>query len=280
MLFIYVILLINNTYSIISSEERISPIHNIPNFKEIIEMIKSNDKSDFDKIVQKYISEFGYDNIKVKTSLNNDSEITEDDKKLVEYFDNITDVEAIEKEIEKLTMLKQKILRLKQIISLTHNTLIEEYGFGKFISDYAKYKRFLTYPQSNHGNGFRMRNRNEFHTQKQYDEFMKPITPEFIELNSYFIDSINDYSKSRRNKIDTTIQHINSCYYQYIEYEKNNHKLPSNFTPDTDVILQLYSTMYFNKKMKTHLSNFTNKNGSEQQIITKMTYAYSKILFI
>jgi hypothetical protein len=280
MLFIYVILLINNTYSIISSEERILHIDNTPNYKDIVEIIKSNDKSDFDKIVQKYISEFGYDNIKVKTSiLKNDLEITEDDKKLVEYFDNITDVEAIEKEIEKLTMLKQKILHLKQIIATTNITFTEEYNFGKFISDYAKYKRFLKYPQSKHGNGFRMRNRNEFRTQEQYDEFMKPITPEFIELNSYFMDNNNDYSKSIRHKIDTNIQHINSCYHTYIQYEKNNHKLPSNFTPDTDVILQLYSTMYFNKKMNSHLTNFTTKNGTEEKLITKLTYAYSKILF-
>lgn len=46
---------------------------------------------------------------------------------------------------------------------------------------------------------------------------------------------------------------------------------------DTDVILQLYSAMYFNKKMNTHLTSFIKNNGTEEELITKLTYVYSKL---
>ena len=258
MLFIYVILLLNNTYLIISSEDKINQIHNTPDYKDIIEIIKSNDKSDFDKLVKEYVDNYGYD--KVKTSiLKDDTKITEDDKKLVEYFDNITDVETIEKEIEKLTMLKQKIIHLKNIISLTHNTLIKEYGFGKFISDYTKYQRFLTIAHKI--------------TSSRLQERVKEIENLPNEENQLF----NYFTPQKCDKIRDIIYDISGKYHTYIQYEITNHKLPEKFIHDTDVILQLYSTMYFNKKMNSHLTNFTTKNGTEEQLITKLTYAYSKL---
>ena len=263
MFFIYVILLINNTYSIISSEDKINQIHNTPNFKEIIEIIKSNDKSDFDKLVKKYVDEFGYDNIKVKTSeiSKYDSTITEDDKKLVEYLDNMTNIDIIEQEIQKLTMLKQKILHLKQIIATTNITFTEEYNFGKFVSDYAKYKRFFTIAQKI--------------TSTRHRERLQEIENLPIEENQLF----NYFTPQKCDKIRDIIYDISGKYHTYIQYEITNHKLPSNFTHDTDVLLQLYSTMYFNKKMNSHLTNFITKNGTEEQLITKLIYAYSKILF-
>ena len=260
MLFIYVILLINNTYSIISSEDKINQIHNTPDFKEIIEIIKSNDKSDFDKIVKKYIDEFGYDNIKVKNNnLNNINLITEDDKKLVEYFDNITDIETIEKEIEKLTMLKQKLIQLQNIVQQTSLTKVEEYEVGKFISDYTKYQMFFTIAQKI--------------TSSRLQERVKQIENLPIEENKLF----NYFTPQKCDKIRDIIYDISGKYHKYIQYEITNHKLPEKFIHDTDVILKLYSTMYFNKKMNSHLSNFTTKNGTEQQLITKLTYAYSKL---
>lgn len=216
MIYIYILLLINNTYLLISSEDRINEIHNIPDYKDIIDIIKCSDKSEVDKIVQKYITEFGND--KVKTSTYNNI-ITEDDKKIIEYIDNYNNSEIIEKEIQKLTMLKQKILHLKNIIQSTKLEKIKEYGFGKFISDYS--------------------------------------------------NKTGLYSKF--------IIEISESYIKYIRYEISKNQLPENFIYDNDVILQLYSTMYFNKKMKQHLTNFINKNGTEEQITTKLTYAYSKL---
>jgi hypothetical protein len=268
MLFIYAILLINNTYLILSSEDRINliQIHDITNYKDIIEIIKINDKLEHDKIIKKYIEEFGSDNVKTATFCNNN--ITEDDKQLIQYIDNITDIDTIENEIKKLTMLKQKILHLQNIIKSTTINQIEEYGLGKLISDYPKYQRFIDLSNTHS----LPQRRNKFNNNIGNNEI--------TELSNYFssIITINNNHQSRAEIIRQLINEIQRTYSYYIQYEINKKHLPNNFIYDTDVIIQIYSTIYFNKKMKKHLENFTNKNGSEQQIITKITYAYSKLI--
>lgn len=266
MLFIYTILLINNTYLILSSEERISHIHNTPNYKDIIEITQTKDKSDFDKIVKKYVDEFGNDKVKTSIIIN----ITEDDKKLIEYIDNITDVEVIENEIKKLTMIKQKLIQLENMIKHTSNTQVNEYGLGKFMSDYAKYKR-LEKLREIHQNPPHQTRRNNNNI----------VNDEMTELSNYFqnnIININGHQNSKYQIILGFIMDISDKYHQYIEYEISKNNLPSSFIRDTDVIVQLYSTMYFNKKMKSHLENFIKKNGSQEQITSKIIYAYSKII--
>lgn len=261
MFYIYIILLINNNYLILSSDERINGIHNTPDYKDIIEIIKSNDKSDFDKIVKKYIEEFGDDKVKTSTPNNN---ITEEDRHIFEYIDNITD---IEKEIQKLTMLKQKIIHLKNIIQSTKLPHIEEYGIGKFISDYAKYQRYIKLSEENRDILSQMT------IQRKIQQLIQTLPSEMQTLYLYFTNQ----KDNKLVKIREIIQEISSSYATYINYEINNKHLPDNFIMDTDVILQLYSAMYFNKKMNTHITSFIKNNGTEEELITKLTYAYSKL---
>ncbi len=265
--YIYIILLINNTYLIISSEDRINQIHNTPDYKDIIEIIKCNDNYEFDKIVKKYIEEFGNDKIKISTHNNN---ITEDDTHIFKYIDNITD---IEKEIKKLTMIKQKIIHIKHIINTTKLPHIEEYGVGKFISDYAKYQRFIKLSEENRDIISQMT------IQRKIQQFIQTLPTEMQTLYLYFVDinNLHNHKNNKLVKIRDLIQEIGSSYNTYIRYEINNKHLPEHFIMDTDVILQLYSTLYFNKKMNSHLTNFIKNNGTEEQLITKLTYAYSKL---
>ncbi len=278
MLFIYIILLVNNTYLIISSEDRISEIHNTPNYKDMIEMIKTNDKSDFDKIVKKYVDEFGND--KVKTSIINN--ITEDDKNIMEYFDNITDVNAIENEIKKLRMLNQKLIQLEIIVQQTSLNQIKEYGVGKFISDYAKYQKFMKPETKDIIRRMSYRHISSRRNPQNNDNINNNnlnndnINNEILELVNYF--TTNQEPNQIFENMQSMLSILQSNYNNYIQYEINKKLLPSNFLGDGDVIIQIYSTMYFNKKMKSHLENFIKKNGSKEQLITKIIYAYSKLL--
>ncbi len=102
------------------------------------------------------------------------------------------------------------------------------------------------------------------------------LNNEILELVNYF--TTNQEPNHIFENMRSMLYILQSNYNNYIQHEIKKKYLSNNFIHEQDIIIQLYSTMYFNKKMKSHLENFIKKNGSEEQLTTKIIYAYSKLI--
>ena len=273
MIYIYIILLINNKYNILYSENSLIQSENITNFKKLVDIIQTEDQMDIDKIVKQYMFRYGIDNVRggsyVKPkleewmikSLENEFELLRNSKskefkdknfmdlsRLEEEVEKISNMDRIEKEINKYSKIRQIMLKIKlEISSTTVNGIetidkfIEEQQKHQFYSQkYNKYEKMIE--QYN-----KLRNSDVINNQEfiKLDIQIKTLTQElFADPKSIF------YNMFKIDNIDRIDFRNTRSLSKLRLYEQNN----ANF----DRIIQDISRCYH---------NYLNYIGKEEQIV-------------
>ncbi len=257
MTFIYILLLINNSHLIVSSKEPIGINNKLPEYIKIIDTIENSEDLDIHYIIEKYC--IGLD-VKYGEYKNNQFVELEIEKKVDFNFNT----SIIDQEIKKYQELRQIVINYQHIISITNMDHIEEYGFGKFISDYNKYQEFIKLQEKFD------QNINDLRRNRQVDT---KSDSNLIQLQTYFAENIK--GQRRTHHINILNDSINRNYNYYIQYKIDRNLLPKHYIIESELMIKLYELNYFNKKMKKELSEFFAKNGSSDEIIKKLTYLYS-----
>ncbi len=263
MIYIFVALLLNNhvlvNYSNINET-------NIPNLKEILETIETNDIMDVDKTVKKYMLTYGIDKVRggsyksevledwqVK-SLENELKLLKpikDTTKLDEFINNYNK-DNIDDAINHVILFRKRILKLKEMDKLT------EFNFNldNIIIALKKYDEYteLNKDCQKYNNQYPRRHNLDSLTR---DKLIK-IKQEMKELTEEITKLINKQS------INDIFHEINTAYGHYLRYIDNNN------SHDDDNIIKLYSTKIFNTEVKQKIKEFKSPFGStEEEILEK-----------
>jgi hypothetical protein len=317
MIYIYIILLINNKYMVLYSENSLIQSENITNFKKLIDIIQTEDKMEIDKIVKQYMFQYGIDNVRggsydkqkleewMIKSLENEFELLRNSKskefkdkdfmnlsRLEEEVEKISNnhLERIDKEINKYSKIRQMMLKIK--LEIVSTSIRDVESFDKFIDEYEnyqlylpKYKEFeLLIEQYNHFRNSRFRNN---------QEVMKLENQIKILINQLFADSKSSFY----NMIDIRNIVIESIRYDVRKspIEKFNSKIPDisrcyhNYLSyigktdqifETDILCQLYQLQIFNLENKKKLDRLIKENGSEDDILLKLNSLYKEKLAV
>ncbi len=270
MFYIYVLLLVNNNVLIISSDVSLNKIVNLPEFIEIKEIVKNEDKeyikAKFNTIIIEYKSngkEKGFeviDNLELEESISDETII----KAL--YSD---DISSLEKEIEYLLDIRQRMLKLENLIKSTAIKLDDlldgsGYSIAKFQTEKAKLVQYAK-------NGLELYQKHEWvmaYRRGKYHLLDDKIIQKFRE-HEQDTDNFN-IVKRDITQIESRISQLYSIYLQ-------NNKLSNNFY-EPDIILQAYTVKHYNNNLKKQLKELENSVGSSNTIMAKLTFAYSKIL--
>jgi hypothetical protein len=264
MYYIYILLLTNNITLIVSSNVTINNIHNLPDFIEIKQIIKNEDKKELSVIFHKIIKES-------KTKLEILDNLDLDILLIVEEVYSAS-IESLEKEIEELNSIRQMMIKYENLILSTNidlNNLLhgypqyKVYSVSQLIDDKQKSteleKLFKSIPPQNLYNYHRtIRDHSLNSDMTEQIEKYKTIE-QYIKENN-----IND-------KVRCVTEIINRIYGYYCTENK-----VTCFEPD--IILQLYTVKHYNNKLKKELKELIEKHGSVESIISKLTFTYSKIL--
>jgi hypothetical protein len=263
MIYIFVALLLNNhvlvNYSNINET-------NIPNLKEILEEIETNDIMDVDKTVKKYMLTHGIDKVRggsYKNDILEDWQIKslEHELKLLkpnnevsklDEFINTYNSSNIDDTINHIIHFRKRLLKLKEMDRMTDfnfnldNIIIALDKKNKIIKLREEFQKYYNlYPSQ------RQRNIDSITTNK-----MIKIEQDIKELN----EEINKLSN--RPFFNNIIMEIGTAYSQYLIYTDNS--------PDSDYIIQLYSTKIFNTEIKQKIKDFKSPFGStEEEILEK-----------
>ncbi len=313
MIYIYIILLINNKYNILYSENSLIQSENITNFKKLIDIIQTEDKMDIDKIVKQYMFQYGIDNVRggsydkpkleewMIKSLENEFELLRDSKskefkdkdfidlsRLEEEVEKIinNNLERIDKEINKYSKIRQMMLKIKLENESTSISMIDVDKFIEEQQNYQlnsqKYKEFeLLIEQYNQFRNSRFRNNQEV---MKLENQIKILSQELIDESNDNINNIDFISrhyirdikiKNERLNVEFNrkIQHINLSYNNYLSYIG---KKDQNFEPD--ILCQLYQLQIFHIENKKKLDKLINENGSEDDILLKLNSLYKEKL--
>jgi hypothetical protein len=273
MFYIYLLLLVNNTQALITADVSINKISNLPEFIEIKEIIKSENKE--------YIRTRFYQMKEGIQVIFDNLELDEiiDDATIIKtfYSDSAMD---LEKEIDDLTNLRNRMLKIENLIQTTYinfDDLLVNYG----VKNYSIAKFQNEKEQLNHLEKIR----------KELIHNEKELTPDEYRLyrrgcrdnriNPKVLPSIKEFEelgeKIRILHVPQNIANVdhtvNACYGIYQTENKKTHDF---FEPDT--ILRAYTVKHYNNKLKKELEELETKFGSMSSIQDKLTFAYSKIL--
>jgi hypothetical protein len=266
MFYIYLLLLVNNTQAIITSDVSINKISNLPEFIEIKEIIKSENKeyirTRFNQMKESI--QVVFDNLELEEIIDDDTII----KTL--YSDSVMD---LEKEIDDLTNLRKRMLKIENLIQTTYinfDDLLVNYGVKNYsIAKYQNEKEQLNHLEKIKKelihNDFALYQRGC--RDNRINPKVLPNIKEFEELGEKI--RILHVPQNIAN-VDHT---VNSCYGIYQTENKTTYGF---FEPDT--VLRAYTVKHYNNKLKKELKELETKFGSMSSVLAKLTFAYSKIL--
>ncbi len=269
MIYIFVVLLINNNILIGYNKEPITDLYDInkndvdeSNFIELIEVIKTEDMMDIDKIVKKYMLKYGIDKVRggsynkpilddwMIKSLQNELNLLDVEKSvssLDNYINSFLNLSDIDKELSRIIDLRQELFKLKQNVSNTDINI----DIDSFTVNYNKYNR-----------------RNEL--QKE----MQKYNHRHINIDSSIKNKLIKYELEIKqlnaflNKDNTERSTIESYIIQNIGEITNRYNNYINIY-ESDILIQLYSIKIYNIEQKLKLKAFNEKNGIDEELLEK-----------
>lgn len=264
MIYILVALLLNNHILIDYNRT------NITNVKEILEIKKTNDIMDVDKIVKKYMLIYGINYVRggsYKNDILEDWQIKSLKNELNHYnqlskLDNFANDSFIDNTISEIIYFRNHILKLKEMDIQTNFN----FNINNIIEAITKYE---------HLNKLK----NQFNSERGNRRLGNPVRNKLIKLEEEIIKLNNDINKLlgegyEEDQINYIINEINSKYSNYQRYNNNIHF-------DNDIIIKLYSVKIFNIQIKEKLKNFKSPYGStEEEILEKYKELLKRKLFL
>ncbi len=264
MIYIYVVLLINNHILVGYQNEPINGIKDINDINnyindddeisELIEVIKTEDLCDVDKTVKKYMLKYGIN--KVRGGSYNKHELDEwmikslehefkllqpvEQTKILSTIDNyINNVTDIDEELVKIINIRQQLLKIKQQIYSTEiNVDID---------------KTIEYQKAEHKIQELNQEKNKYYNHRN-DNKLQKIEQDLKKLRQ-FRDNNQEHNQ---------ISIINQYYINYIQI-----KYEYKYIHETDISVQYYSLMIFNKEQKQKLKLFCEQHGTEDELLEK-----------
>ena len=233
----------------------------MPGFKELINLIETENKMDIDKIIKQYIIEFGIDNVHsdfyknqelVEWILENKNKQQEKEKE-----QTYSKLDMIENEINKYYGIRQMMLKIKTEITLTIVTDID--SIDDFIEEYNNYQLYLAKYKNvdilsqyiNRIQDSRNINNVEFiNAKKEFkiqtkELFMTQQSPYYNIFDIDDTSKINDIQYDIRNNhkkiiklndiMDYKLKRVSSVYDNYMNHIGKIYEIP-----ETDPFVQLY----------------------------------------
>ncbi len=265
MFYIFVALLLNNQILINYSNNNDIII---PNLKEILEIVETNDIMDVDKIVKKYMLKYGIDRVRggsYKNDILEEWQIKslEHELKLLKYDDTVSkkdelnkfansyNNETIDNIISEIITFRNRLLKLKNMNELTDFN----FNFDNIIIAINKNEELE-----------KLRIEFQKYNTMRGQHFDSITRDKLIKMEQN-INELNEEIKQLCGKyyhINEIFNQINYHYNNYIKFKDISNPIENN------IIIKLYSIKIFNTEIKQKIQNFKSPYGStEEEILEK-----------